>query len=296
MIYNIQRYSTHDGDGIRTMIFYKGCPLRCRWCSNPESHEFGFSIMYDRRLCRNFGDCLKAEPEGIRLTDDGIVIDRPHIDNPGKLTGVCASGALKIIGEKKNTGDILKEIARDLPFYGRSNGGVTLSGGEPLSAGEELTELLKELKNMNIDVAIETSLHVSWDMAARTIGLVSTYLADIKHTDGKIFREYTGGDISLVNSNLEKLAATGEHIIIRIPVVPGFNHSLKDIKAIIDYTASIQHIEEVHFIPYHNLGAGKYEMAGMEYPFSRIMSIHPSELKEYVQYAQEKGFNVKTGG
>jgi pyruvate formate lyase activating enzyme len=179
MIYNIQRFSTHDGEGIRTMVFYKGCPLRCKWCSNPESQDFEYSVMYDRRMCSNFGDCLKTGSSGITVADKGIVIDRSRIEDPEKLRNVCASGALKIIGEKKSTDKILQEITRDMPFFSRSKGGVTLSGGEPLSEGPELTELMTELKKRNIDVAVETSLHVPWENIERTIGLVNTYLVDL---------------------------------------------------------------------------------------------------------------------
>jgi pyruvate formate lyase activating enzyme len=296
MIYNIQRFSTHDGEGIRTMIFYKGCPLRCEWCSNPESQDFEPSVMFNARLCRNLGDCLKAYPSAITQTSEGIVIDRSRIVNPGNLRNLCASGAITVIGENKSVPELLREIEKDIPFYRNSHGGVTLSGGEPLSEGPELEELLSELKKRMIDVMIETSLHVRWENIERTLGLVSTYLVDLKHTDREVFLKYTMGDLNIILSNLEKLVSLNENIIIRIPVVPGFNHTFADMKAIIDYTASLKKITEVHFIPYHSLGAGKYKMLGLEYTFGHNKSVDQSELSEYIRYAGEKGFKVKTGG
>ena len=243
-----------------------------------------------------YGDCVKAGSPGITLTADGIIINRSQINDPFKLRNVCASGALKVIGGYKSVDEIMQEITRDIPFYDRSYGGVTLSGGEPLSEGADLAGLLNELKKRTIDVAIETSLHVPWENVQRTIGLVNTYLVDLKHTDRDIFRKYTAGDPDLVFRNLEKLSSLKEHIIIRIPVVPGFNHTFPDIKAMTDYISSLKTINEIHFIPFHNLGAGKYKMLGLDYLFINTKSTDPSELSEYVRYANDLGFNVKTGG
>jgi len=296
MIYNIQRFSTHDGEGIRTMIFYKGCPLRCEWCCNPESQTFEPSIMFDPRLCKSFGDCLQAESLGITRSERGICIDRSLIEDPEKLRNVCLSKALTVAGVRMSVKELMQEIEKDIPFYHRSEGGVTLSGGEPLSEGPELILLLNKLKNRRIDVAIETSLYVPWKNVERTTGLVNTYLADLKHTNHELFMRYTGGDLNLVIGNLQKLAARKEHIIVRIPVIPGFNHTLPEIKAVIDFTCVLQQVREIHFIPYHNLGIEKYRMLGMEYVFGAKNRVDPAELPDYVQYAREKGFRVKIGG
>ena len=143
MIFNIQRYSTHDGDGIRTLIFYKGCPLQCQWCSNPESQSFTQSILYDSKLCKHFGDCALALPEAIVQDDSkALEIKRKAISEPGKLIDVCASKALTVSGEELSVNEILTEVEKDLPFY-NEGGGVTLSGGEPLAQGTELLELLQ---------------------------------------------------------------------------------------------------------------------------------------------------------
>jgi|WetSurSiteA1Bulk_404760.scaffolds.fasta_scaffold04672_5 pyruvate formate lyase activating enzyme len=296
MVFNIQRYSTHDGEGIRTMIFYKGCPLRCQWCSNPESQSSEPSILFDARICKGFGDCILAAPKAITLNSNGVHINRPAISHPLRLKDVCLSRALTVAGENKRVEDILQEIEKDLPFYQQSKGGVTLSGGEPLSQGPDLTHLLEELRMRNIHVSVETSLHVHWKKVARCLGLVSTYLVDLKHINREKFRLFTQGNIDLVLTNLRKLVEHRENIILRIPVVPDFNHSMQEMEKIINFAASLQHIREIHFIPYHTLGIEKYNMLGMNYSFGSKKSVDPSELTPYVNYALTKGLITKIGG
>lgn len=296
MIFNIQRYSTHDGDGIRTLIFYKGCPLQCQWCSNPESQSFGQSILYDSTSCKHFGDCALAVPEAIsKPSNNGLEIKRELIAEPWKLRDVCASKALTISGDKLSVNELLEEVEKDLPFY-REDGGVTLSGGEPLAQGSDLVLLLQRLHERRISTNMETSLHVKWTMVERTIGLVKTYLADLKHIDPIKFREYIKGDASLVMENLEKLAYFGAHVVVRIPVIPGFNHSEEEIQTMVDFVSTIKGINEIHFLPYHTFGVEKYRMLGMEYLFDNTVQIGEEELLPYVQYAQSQGFTTKTGG
>ncbi len=296
MIFNIQRFSTHDGAGIRTMIFYKGCPLRCAWCCNPESQSFESSILYDRRKCKSFGDCLTTGISALRQTEKGIEINRGLVPNPEMLKDVCLSRALQISGEEKSAEELLHEIEKDLPFYEHSEGGVTLSGGEPLSQGANLVELLALLKERNLDVAMETSLHVEWPAVERCLGLVGTFLVDVKHTDAEKFKRFTGGRLDLVNANLELLVETKANIIARVPVIPGFNHTPAEMESVIDYIDSLQNIREIHFLPYHTLGTEKYTMLGMEYVFGKRKPVDETELNTYIDYARNKGFTVKTGG
>jgi len=296
MIFNIQRFSTHDGSGIRTMIFYKGCPLRCRWCSNPESWTFVPGLLYDSRLCKGFGDCILAEGKAITRNESGeLILHRELITNPEKLRETCVTRALTISGEEKTVDELLAEVEKDRVFY-RENGGVTLSGGEPLSQGEELVSLLKELKYRSIKVNIETSLHVSWDNVYRFDNLTDTFLVDLKHTDEAKFREYTGGSAVLVMNNLSRLSGTGSKIIVRIPVIPGFNHTPEEMRAIIDFISSTGNIQEVHFLPYHNYGSHKYNLLGMEYAFREVKPVEDHELKGYTEYAENKNLKTKIGG
>jgi pyruvate formate lyase activating enzyme len=296
MIFNIQRFSTHDGEGIRTMIFFKGCPLSCQWCCNPESQSFGPDIMYKPELCKKFGDCLKSKNRGITSSPDGIEINRTLIQNPEVLRDLCASKALIVSGEDLSIEQILCEIEKDQPFYETSGGGVTLSGGEPLSQGPELENLLYELKIREIDVAIETSLHVGWERIESLIDLTGTFLVDLKHTDSDKLRQFTGGAAELVLENLKKLAECHDRLIVRVPVIPGFNHSLSEMKEIIDYSRSLKNVSEIHFLPYHTLGTEKYKMLGLEYIMNGKQNVRIEELSGYVDYANSIGLNAKTGG
>lgn len=296
MIFNIQRFSLHDGDGIRTLIFYKGCPLRCGWCSNPESHSFGYSIMYDPGRCQQFGDCIRAVPGAFsRANGQALEIRRGEVQNPQELMHVCASRALVLSGEDRHVDELMAEVEKDLPFYGK-DGGVTLSGGEPLSQDGDLILLLQRLRERKISTFMETSLHVSWARVERCIGLVGTFLVDLKHTDPGKFRRFTGGDARLVIRNLEQLAYFGARVIVRIPVIPGFNHSLPEIRRMVDRLGQIRGIGEIHFLPYHTFGVEKYRMLGLEYEFGPAESIQENELGPYVHYAQSKGFRTKIGG
>jgi len=296
MIFNIQRFSTHDGDGIRTLIFYKGCPLECQWCSNPESQSFAPGILYDRNKCQSFGDCASLMPDAISLSSNkGLQISREHITDAEKLQDVCASKALTVSGKSLTVDEVMAEINKDLPFYSE-NGGVTLSGGEPLAQGDELVSLLQVLHQRQISTNMETSLHVKWELVERCIGLVSTFLVDLKHIDPDKFRQYTMGSAALVLENLKQLAYFGAHVVVRVPVIPRFNHSEAEIFQMVDFVSTIKGINEIHFLPYHTFGVEKYKMLGKEYLFNNTRQVEEEELKPYVQYAESKGFTIKIGG
>jgi len=296
MIFNIQRYSVHDGDGIRTLIFYKGCPLRCQWCSNPEGQSFSSSILFNSKLCKRFADCTMAAPRAISMNGNGgPVIKREFIADPEHLRDVCASKAITISGESKSVDQLMDEIEKDLPFYGEE-GGVTLSGGEPLAQGKDLVLLLQRLHERHISTNMETSLHVKWEIIERCIGLVRTFLVDLKHIDPEKFTDFTNGDSALVMENLEKLVYFGAHTVVRIPVIPGFNHTLDEIRNMVDFVSTIKGITEIHFLPYHTFGVEKYRMLAMDYLFDAHKQVEEKELLPYMQYAQSQGFTTKTGG
>jgi pyruvate formate lyase activating enzyme len=252
--------------------------------------------MYDEKLCRNFEDCINSTNGAItRLKTSGIRINRELISEPRILKDVCAAKALTVSGETKSVDELLTEVEKDLPFY-HDAGGVTLSGGEPLSQGDELTALLQELKVRSINVNIDTSLHVNWRNVARCIGLVDTFLVDMKHTDKDKFKTFVQGDAELVMKNLKKLTDSDVHVIIRVPVIPGFNHNEQEMKQIIDFVTSLRNINEIHFLPYHTYGLEKYKMLGMDYTFGNKEQVQDSELKPYLQYAHAKGLQTKIGG
>lgn len=292
-VFNIQRFSLHDGNGVRTSIFFKGCPLRCLWCNNPESIDPLPSVMFDERLCNRFGECIKAADGRIYEADGALVIDREKIGDPGQLMDVCPSKALRVAGREMSAAEIAAGVEKDLPFYDMSSGGVTLSGGEPFAQGEELGELLLLLRDKRIHVSAETSLHVPWEKVSKYTSLVDMFLADLKHTHPLKFAQYTGGDAGLVLENFRKLDASGSAFVIRVPVVPGFNHSKPEIFSIIDFAAGLEHLSEIHLIPYHSLATEKYHMLGKAYTYKGFADVSKQELVAYADYASQMGITTK---
>jgi pyruvate formate lyase activating enzyme len=292
-VFNIQRYSIHDGNGIRTNIFFKGCPLRCQWCNNPEGLDPAPSIMFDERICHQFGECLKPGNGEIDLYNEKLVIKRDLIGDPSKYYNICPSRALSVSGEEKTISQILQEVEKDMPYYNMSSGGVTLTGGEPLSQGPELKDLIIDLRKRGIHVSVETSLHLPWETIGNYVNLIDLFLADLKHLDNEKFLKFTGGNASLVTENFRKLDKTGRKFIARVPVIPGFNFSMAELSAIIDFVAELKNASEINFIPFHTFAKEKYLMLGEEYTFGNQRNIEKSELKPFMEYAEHKGLISK---
>ena len=292
-VFNIQRYSIHDGDGVRTNIFFKGCSLRCLWCNNPESLDPAPSIMFDERLCHQFGDCIKASNGEIILENDQLNIRRDLISDTEVYRYICQAKALIVCGEEKSVLQILEEIEKDIPFYNMSDGGVTLTGGEPLSQGSDMIELIIQLKKRGIHVSVETSLHLPWETIENYANLIDLFLADLKHVDNDKFTKYTGGNATLVTDNFKKLDETGRKYIVRVPVIPGFNFSTSELFAIIDFAAGLKNASEINFIPFHALAKEKYLMLGKDYLYGDLRNIEKTELIPFTEYAEQKGLISK---
>jgi len=296
MIFNIQRFSIHDGEGVRTNIFFKGCPLRCMWCSNPESQSFSPEILFDERKCKGFGDCTKTGDGVFTIMNDHLVINRKVLVDPILYHKLCPSKALMVTGEKKSIDDLLEEINKDLDFYRQSDGGITLTGGEPFAQDEWLLDLVRELKNKGIHISAETCLHIPWEKIERYLCYIDEFLIDLKHIDAQKYKKFTGGNVQLVLDNLSLIDDLGNEYILRIPVIPTFNHTLIEMKNIINYAGRLKHSKKIDFIPYHTLGKLKYKMLGKSYPFNDIKSVQEEELRPYIKYANDKGFKINIGG
>jgi pyruvate formate lyase activating enzyme len=292
-VFNIQRYSIHDGNGVRTNIFFKGCPLQCAWCNNPESIDPFPSIMFDERMCHAFGDCIKAGNGHIVLKDQKLIIDRENITDFSALRNICPSKALIVVGQEMSVSRIISEIEKDIPFYQMSGGGVTITGGEPFSQDPDIKELIIEMKARGIHVSAETSLHVPWETIEKYLDIIDVFLADLKHLDEEKFTKYTGGTAALVLDNFRKLDEKGKTYIVRVPVIPQFNFSEPELFAIIDFAAGLKNAHEINFIPFHSLAREKYAMLGEEYIFENQRNIEKTELKPYVEYAEKKGLSAK---
>ncbi len=294
-IFDIQRFSIHDGRGIRTTIFFKGCPLRCMWCSNPESQTFSKDIFFDARRCKGFGDCMNTGDGAFTIRDDRLVINRQVIEDPILYSDVCPSRALRVTGEYKSIDDLLEEIHKDLDFYRQSEGGITLTGGEPFAQDEWLFDFVRELKNKKIHISVETCLHIPWGKIEPFVSYIDEFLIDLKHINARKFKKFTGGNIHLVLDNLSLIDEFGVDYVLRIPVIPTFNHSMIEMKNIINFAGTLKNCKKLDFIPYHSLGEIKYEMLGKSYPFKGIKSVPEKELEPYMKYALQKGFNINTG-
>jgi pyruvate formate lyase activating enzyme len=295
MLFNIQRYSTHDGPGIRTVVFLKGCSLGCRWCQNPESRARGQDVLFDERLCLAGCElCPQVAPHAISRVDDALVIARAKL-MPGDmatLTDCCPTQALSVCGETQSVDAIMKRVLRDKPFYDRSGGGITLSGGEPFMQPDVAEQLLRKSKAAGIHTAVESCLHVPWKYIEPSIGHLDLLLADLKHVDAKRFKQWTDGSAERVLDNFRKLAAQNVAMTIRVPLIPDFNADEQSIRAISDFAADEIGVKAIHFLPYHTLGINKYKLLNVPY-LAALQPLDAPELLQFAeQYASQKGMTA----
>ena len=296
MIFDIQRFSTHDGAGIRTIVFFKGCSLRCAWCENPESQTRGFELAYDERKCIGCLECMKVSQDGeIELENGRPRLHRERVDDPRKFEGICPSGALTVIGREMSVGQIVREIEKDLPFFRKSGGGVTLSGGEPYEQPSFLLDLLRALAGIGVTVAVETYLNVPWPAIQESLPYVETFLADLKHANPEKLQAHTGANLALILENLKKLEDAGASVVVRVPLVPGFNDSPSEVRDIVDLTASFRNVHAIHFLPFHTLGVGKYSLIGKEYR-CRAEPDPLFDMSPYLDRARARGLEAIVGG
>ncbi|EPE4499562.1 glycyl-radical enzyme activating protein [Klebsiella pneumoniae] len=295
MIFNIQRYSTHDGPGIRTVVFLKGCSLGCRWCQNPESRARSEDLLYDSRLCLAGCElCQQAAPAVITRTLDGLIIHRQNVNDShiAALRDCCPTTALTVCGEEKSVEEIMATVLRDKPFYDRSGGGITLSGGEPFMNPTLAQALFEASHQAGIHTAVETCLHVPWKYIEPALPFVDLFLADLKHVDEAVFLQWTDGSARRVLDNLQRLAQAGKKMIIRVPLIQGFNASEADIAAITDFAADRLQVSEIHYLPYHTLGMNKYQLLSQLYT-APDKPLDAPELLAFAQdYAQSKGLTA----
>jgi pyruvate formate lyase activating enzyme len=301
MIFDIQRFSTHDGPGIRTVVFFKGCPLACAWCENPESQSFRPELLYTRAHCINCGSCVREAGAGALRPDPagGILVDR-EIEPPPELGKVCPALALRIAGREAGVEEIMAEILKDRSFFAKSGGGLTLSGGESLAQIDFAMDLLEAALAEEIDIAIESCLAVRRSAVERAAAVPLHWLADLKHVDPEAFRAGTGGDVKVVLDNLEYLAGLGVDLTIRVPVVPGFNDDEPSMRGILRFAAGLPRPpsgrRRVELLPYHDLAAGKYSGLGRSYAFSPGTKVESGHMESYTELGRSLGLEVSIGG
>ena len=284
LVFDIQRFSLHDGPGLRTIVFFKGCPLSCLWCDNPESQLNIPELAYFINLCEKCGRCVKSCKHGaIAIKSKQIVIDREKCDGCSICTQECYNGALKILGNYMTVEEVMDEVIKDMPFYKNSNGGVTLSGGEPLQQYNFIAPLLKELKRQEIHTAVETSGFFSLERIQCCLDDIDLFLFDIKQMDSNRHKEVTGVSNELILENAKKLAAMGKKITIRVPYIPDINDSMLNMKMLGNFLHELN-IHSINLLPYHKLGLSKYEALGRRYLADFINEPDKEELKNAQQF------------
>lgn len=252
-IFDIQKYSIHDGPGIRTIIFLKGCILRCKWCCNPESQEYEVQSMME-------------------------------------------NGKEKIIGRDVTVEEVMREIRKDSMYYRKSGGGVTLSGGEVLCQPEFAKAILQACQEEGFSTAIETAASVEFSIIQTLLPHIDYVLMDIKHVDGRKHKEFTGKDNQMILENARKIAESCANVTVRVPVIPSFNDTKAEISNIAEFASRLRGVQELHLLPYHRFGSGKYEALGRGYAMEGIPMLEDNYMEELLQTAMESGLRCQIGG
>jgi pyruvate formate lyase activating enzyme len=298
IIFEIERYAVHDGPGIRTVVFFMGCPLRCAWCANPESQQEAYSLMVWNSRCLGCKRCLEVCPVGALtfVEESGIQVDRKKCSGCGLCVDCCNCEALTIAGKVMSVDDVLAEVERDREFYFRSTGGVTFSGGEPFDQFPFLLELAKKAKARGLHTCVETSGYTNWHQIAQIKEHMDTFLYDLKCIDDSKHIRYTGVSNKIILQNFRKLAHSGNSLTARIPLIPGINDSTEDIDALCRFLTSCCPNCPVHILPYHRLGVSKYTRLSMEYVLREISPPSLEKLRMVKSVLERSGFHTILDG
>ncbi len=299
-ITNIQKFSVHDGDGIRTSVFFKGCPLNCEWCHNPETQRYEREIQYDPEKCTGCGACVNACPSNaLTLKERKPSVNRKMCTVCGRCETVCPVGIREVIGREYTVKELVKVLMKDQIFYEDSGGGVTFSGGEAMTMDlNYLLAVARELHRQEITLTIDTCGYVPYEKFQALLPYVDTFLYDVKVMDPEIHSQYMGVDNELILENLVRLARDGARLYIRIPVIREVNGNEKNMKEIIMFLKKHDiRPPQINLLPYHDTGSGKYPKLDMEYKGTDLHAPDRAEMEEFVRLFQEDGFqNTKIGG
>ena len=301
VVFNIQRFSVHDGPGIRTTVFLKGCPLRCPWCNNPESQEALSQVVFWPERCIGCEACVAACPRGAIEVDAGAGHPRRRIladrcDQCGRCLDACFPGALEQVGRLMTAGEVVAAVAEDRLFYDGSGGGITLSGGEPTGQPRFARAVLRGCREAGIHTAIESCGRTPWRVWTTLLPHLDLVLLDLKEIDPARHRELTGVSNRLILANARRLAAHGVSLIVRRPLIPGHNDSLDSLHALGRFVRELDTVQEVDLLPYHRMGSAKYERLGRDYTLGARPSLSPEDAEPARRLLLSYGLQVKIGG
>ncbi len=279
-VFDIRRYSIHDGPGIRTVVFLKGCPLHCWWCHNPESQSFEPEMIVRAGRCIRCGACVEACPEDAITWADGPVTDWDRCERCGICADACFADARERIGREMTVDDVLAEAIRDVAFYDESGGGVTLSGGEPLAQPEFTLALLQACKAREIHTALDTCGFAAWNVLDQVRPYVDLFLYDLKLMADVRHRAVTGAPVGPILANLRALSELGHAIRLRVPVIPGVNDDDESMGQIAAFAASLPRLEGIDLLPYHTTAADKYARMNKPYKLTGARPLSEERIAE----------------
>jgi pyruvate formate lyase activating enzyme len=296
ILFDIQRFSLHDGPGLRTNVFLKGCGLRCWWCSNPEGRMALPEVAFFDKECFLCGDCIQVCPTAaVSITSEHVTWDSAKCDGCRLCIPVCSANAFRVIGKEINAGSVIDEVLRDAAFF-HPHGGLTLTGGEPALQPEFSAAILKLAREAGLHTAIETCGAVPWKHLAQLLPYLDLILFDLKHIDPQIHSRMTGQNNLLILDNLRAINRLGGTMVIRIPLIPGFNTDESSLREMAEFIRSLETINEVHLLGYHTLGKSKYSALDRPYRMGDTPSMRLDQIHVYAKIFQQAGLKVITGG
>jgi pyruvate formate lyase activating enzyme len=296
-VFDIQRFALHDGPGIRTTIFFKGCGLRCWWCHNPESQQTRPELLLRPELCIRCGACLAECPHGaIRRNGDGFATDRALCERCGACVAACTADAREMVGREMTVEQVMDEVLRDTIFYDESGGGVTFSGGEPLLQGDFLLDLLRACKAHDLHTIVDTCGFASPETLDRVSPYVDLFLYDVKLMDDRRHREVTGVSNTLILDNLRRLAEHDQPVVLRVPIIPHINDDEDNLRQIGALVRCLPNVERVDILAYHTLGMDKYERLNRPNPMPETAEPSEDEMMGIKRLLETFGLNVTIGG
>ena len=298
LVFDIKRFAIHDGPGIRTTVFFKGCPLDCPWCHNPEGKAGQPEFMWSRTECLGCRDCQEAcSRNAISFTDGSLFLERTKCDLCQTCVQACPSRALKIVGKETAVAEVMKEIEKDISFYDESKGGVTFSGGEPLMQPRFLNDLSKACRNAGIHTALDTCGYVKPEILQGISWNIDLFLYDLKIINDQKHVRFTGVSNRLILKNLETLSRSGKKVIVRYPLIPNINDHEEDVSKLAAFISTLKSVQEIHVLPYHKGGAAKHKgLIRLKGPPFESQTPAPESLSRIQRKLEDSGLKVRVGG